>query len=78
MQIMIRFPNGQRRQQSFLHTDTIREIYKYVNSFGIPGIGQYQLVRSYPRKTYGHQQLAMTLRDAGFHPSVTLYIEKLQ
>jgi FAS-associated factor 2 len=75
---MIRFPNGQRRQQGFLHTDTIREIYKYVNSLGIPGIGQYQLVRSYPRKTYGHQQLAMTLRDAGFHPSVTLYIEKLQ
>ncbi|KAK1631799.1 hypothetical protein QYE76_006114 [Lolium multiflorum] len=76
--IMIRFPNGQRSQQGFLHTDTIREIYTYVNSLGIPGIGQYQLVRSYPRKTYGHQQLAMTLRDAGFHPSVTLYIEKLQ
>uniref|UniRef100_A0ACD5YEI6 Uncharacterized protein n=1 Tax=Avena sativa TaxID=4498 RepID=A0ACD5YEI6_AVESA len=76
--IMIRFPNGERRQQSFHHTDTIREIYKYVNSLGIPGIGQYQLVRTYPSKTYGHQQLAMTLRDAGFHPSVTLYIEQLQ
>uniref|UniRef100_A0ACD5Y141 Uncharacterized protein n=1 Tax=Avena sativa TaxID=4498 RepID=A0ACD5Y141_AVESA len=76
--IMIRFPNGERRQQSFRHTDTIREIYKYVNSLGISGIGQYQLVRSYPRKTYGHQQLAMTLRDAGFHPSVTLYIEQIQ
>lgn len=76
--IMIRFPNGERRQQSFRHTDTIKEIYKYVNSLGIPGIGKYQLVRSYPRKTYGHQQLEMTLGDAGFHPSVTLYIEQLQ
>ncbi|CAM0951942.1 unnamed protein product [Alopecurus aequalis] len=76
--IVIRFPNGERRQQSFCHTDTIREIYKFVNSLGIPGIGQYQLVRSYPRKTYGRQQLAMTLRDAGFHPGVTLYIEQLQ
>ncbi|KAI4989849.1 hypothetical protein ZWY2020_038212 [Hordeum vulgare] len=76
--IMIRFPNGERRQQSFRHTDTIREIYKYVHSLGIPGLGKYQLVRSYPRKTFGHQQLEMTLGDAGFHPSVTLYIEQLQ
>ncbi|EMS58440.1 FAS-associated factor 2-B [Triticum urartu] len=63
--VMIRFPNGERRQQSFRHTDTIREIYKYANSLGIPGIGKYQLVRSYPRKTYGHQQLEMNLGDAG-------------
>ncbi|VAI18793.1 unnamed protein product [Triticum turgidum subsp. durum] len=75
--VMIRFPNGERRQQSFGHTDTVREIYKYVNSLGIPGIGKYQLVRSYPRKTYGHQQLEMNLGDAGFRPSVTLYIEQL-
>ncbi|XP_066394528.1 plant UBX domain-containing protein 10-like [Miscanthus floridulus] len=76
--IMIRFPNGERRQQSFHHTDTIREVYRYVDSQGIPGIGSYQLVRSYPRKTYGQQQLGMTLGDAGFYPSVTLYLEQLQ
>uniref|UniRef100_J3MYJ9 UBX domain-containing protein n=2 Tax=Oryza brachyantha TaxID=4533 RepID=J3MYJ9_ORYBR len=76
--VMIRFPNGERKQQAFHHTDTIREIYRYVDSLVIPGIGNYQLVRSYPRKTYGRQQLEMTLQDAGFHPSVTLYIEQLQ
>uniref|UniRef100_A0A0D9XEY4 UBX domain-containing protein n=1 Tax=Leersia perrieri TaxID=77586 RepID=A0A0D9XEY4_9ORYZ len=76
--IMIRFPNGERKQQAFHHTDTIREIYRYVDSLGIPDIGSYQLVRSYPRKTYSRQQLGMTLQDAGFHPSVTLYIEQLQ
>ncbi|CAN6196378.1 unnamed protein product [Urochloa humidicola] len=76
--IMIRFPNGERRQQSFRHTDTIRDVYKFVDSLGIPGIGRYQLVRSYPRKTYGHQQLGMTLGDAGFYPSVALYIEQLE
>ncbi|RLN35000.1 plant UBX domain-containing protein 10-like [Panicum miliaceum] len=75
--IMIRFPNGERRQQSFRHTDTIRDVYRYVDSLGIPGIGSYQLVRSYPRKTYGQQQLGMTLGDAGFYPSVALYIEQL-
>ncbi|PUZ71222.1 hypothetical protein GQ55_2G297200 [Panicum hallii var. hallii] len=75
--IMIRFPNGERRLQSFRHTDTIRDVYRYVDSLGIPGIGSYQLVRSYPRKTYGEQQLGMTLGDAGFYPSVTLYIEQL-
>ncbi|KAK3133645.1 hypothetical protein QOZ80_6AG0539220 [Eleusine coracana subsp. coracana] len=76
--VLIRLPNGERRQQSFHHTDTIREIYSYVDSLRIQGIGSYQLVRSYPRKTYGHQQMGMTLRDAGFYPSVTLYIEQLQ
>ncbi|GJM98467.1 hypothetical protein PR202_ga15482 [Eleusine coracana subsp. coracana] len=76
--VLIRLPNGERRQQSFHHTDTIREIYRYVDSLRIQGIGSYQLVRSYPRKTYGHQQMGMTLRDAGFYPSVTLYIEQLQ
>ncbi|KAG8057155.1 hypothetical protein GUJ93_ZPchr0002g23254 [Zizania palustris] len=76
--IMIRFPNGERRQQAFHHTDTIREVYRYVDSLGIPGIGNYQLVRSYPRKTYGRQQPEMSLGDAGFHPSVALYIEQLQ
>ena len=40
---MIRFPNGERRQQSFRHTDTIRDVYRYVDSLGIPGIGSYQL-----------------------------------
>lgn len=76
--ILIRFPNGERRQQSFHHTDTIREVYRYVDSLSIAGIGSYQFVRSYPRKTYGQQQLGMTLRDAGFYPTVTLYIEQLQ
>ncbi|KAL6844712.1 hypothetical protein ACP4OV_025371 [Aristida adscensionis] len=76
--ILIRFPNGERRQQSFCQTDTIREIFRFVDSLGVPGIGGYQLVRSYPRKTYGHQQLGMTLRDAGLHPSATLYIEQIQ
>ncbi|CAL5087741.1 unnamed protein product [Urochloa decumbens] len=76
--IMIRFPNGERRQQSFRHTDTIRDVYRFVDSLGIPGIGRYQLVRSYPRKTYGQQQLGMTLGDAGFYPSVALYIEQLE
>jgi FAS-associated factor 2 len=75
---LIRLPNGERRQESFRHTDTIREIYKFVDSLGIQGIGSYQFVRSYPRKTYGQQQMGMTLRDAGFYPSVTLYIEQLQ
>ncbi|WVZ65346.1 hypothetical protein U9M48_014726 [Paspalum notatum var. saurae] len=76
--IMIRFPNGERRQQTFRHMDTIRDIYRYVDALGIQGVGSYQLVRSYPRKTYGQQQLGMTLGDAGFYPSVTLYIEQLQ
>ncbi|KAK3033491.1 hypothetical protein RJ639_032720 [Escallonia herrerae] len=74
-QILIRFPNGERKEQSFLSTDKIKVIYQYIDSLGLPGTGSYKLVSSFPRKVYGVDQIGMTLKDAGFHPRATLFLE---
>ncbi|KAK3037549.1 hypothetical protein RJ639_030357 [Escallonia herrerae] len=74
-QILIRFPNGERKEQSFLSTDKIQVIYRYIDSLGLPGTGSYKLVSSFPRKVYGVDQIGMTLKDAGFHPRATLFLE---
>ncbi|XP_010928213.1 plant UBX domain-containing protein 10 [Elaeis guineensis] len=76
--ILIRFPNGQRIEQSFLCTDTIRSIFRHIDSLDVPGIGSYRLISNFPRKVYGYEQLEMTLKDAGLHPSATLFLELLQ
>lgn len=76
MQILIRFPDGSRKEQSFLVSETIRSIYKYIDSQDLPGIGSYQLI-AFPKRIYGYEQLDMTLRDAGLYPTSALFLEKL-
>ncbi|OMO60011.1 hypothetical protein CCACVL1_24470 [Corchorus capsularis] len=76
-QILIRFPNGERREQSFASTDTILSVYRYIDSLGLPGLGNYRLISSFPRKIYGVDQMGMTLKDAGLLPRASLFLELL-
>ncbi|XAR67998.1 hypothetical protein NMG60_11002968 [Bertholletia excelsa] len=76
-QILIRFPSGERREQSFQCTDKIQAIYRYIDSLGMPGLGSYRLVSSFPRKVYGADQMGITLKDAGLHPKASLFLELL-
>ncbi|KAF2315890.1 hypothetical protein GH714_040685 [Hevea brasiliensis] len=76
-QILIRFPNGERREQSFFCSDKVQLIYKYIDSLGLPGIVNYRLISSFPRRIYGVDQMGMTLKDAGLHPKATLFLELL-
>lgn len=76
-QILIRFPNGERREQSFASTDKVQSIYRYIDSLGLPGIGNYRLISSFPRKVYGIDQMGMTLKDSGLHPRASLFLEAM-
>ncbi|KAL0341453.1 UNVERIFIED_CONTAM: Plant UBX domain-containing protein 10 [Sesamum calycinum] len=76
-QILIRFPNGERREHSFLSTDKIQEIYRYIDSLGLVGVGNYRLISNFPRKVYGADQMGMSLKDAGLHPKASLFLELL-
>ncbi|KAK9155109.1 hypothetical protein Sjap_002589 [Stephania japonica] len=73
--ILVRLPNGERREQSFQATDTIHSIYKYIDSLRLPGIGSYKLISGFPRRVYGHEQMRVTLKDAGLHPRASVFIE---
>lgn len=75
--ILIRFPNGERREKSFVSTDKVQAIYHYIDSLGLPGVGNYRLISSFPRKVYGVDQMGMTLKDAGLHPQASLFLEVL-
>ncbi|KAH6815757.1 hypothetical protein C2S51_020577 [Perilla frutescens var. frutescens] len=76
-QILIRFPNGERREHSFLSTDKIQAIYRYIDSLGLTAVGNYRLISNFPRKVYGVDQMSMTLKDAGLHPKASLFLEIL-
>lgn len=75
-QILIRFPNGERKGKTFSCVDKIKAIFTFIDSLGLPGIDRnYRLVSSFPRKAYGVDQMNMTLKDAGIYPEATLFIE---
>lgn len=76
-QILIRFPNGERREQSFSSTEKVQSIYRFIDSLSLPGIGNYRLVSSFPRKVYGVDQMGQSLKDAGLHPRASLFLETL-
>ncbi|KAK4749659.1 hypothetical protein SAY87_027108 [Trapa incisa] len=76
-QILIRFPDGKKREQSFLCSDELRSVCRYIDALGLPGIGSYRLVTNFPRKAFGVDQMGMTLRDAGLYPRASLFLEPL-
>ncbi|RDX58218.1 Plant UBX domain-containing protein 10, partial [Mucuna pruriens] len=76
-QILIRFPNGERREHTFLYTDKIQSIFSYIDSLGLPGIGNYRLISNFPRRAYGVDQMRMTLKEAGLYPKSSVFLEPL-
>ncbi|KAJ7945838.1 plant UBX domain-containing protein 10-like [Quillaja saponaria] len=74
-QILIRFPNGERREQTFFATDKIQSIFRYIDSLNLPGFGNYRLVSNFPTKVYGVDQMGVTLKDSGLHPRASLFVE---
>ncbi|KAG4932657.1 hypothetical protein AAZX31_17G084700 [Glycine max] len=76
-QILIRFPNGERREHTFLYTDRIQSIFSYIDSLGLPWIGNYRLISNFPRRAYGVDQMRMTLKEAGLYPKASVFLEPL-
>uniref|UniRef100_A0A7N0RAB2 UBX domain-containing protein n=1 Tax=Kalanchoe fedtschenkoi TaxID=63787 RepID=A0A7N0RAB2_KALFE len=75
--ILIRFPDGEKREQGFESTDKIEQLYWFIDSLALPGVGNYQLVSGLPRRTYGIEEMEMTLKEAGLHPRASLFLELL-
>ncbi|RVW52969.1 Plant UBX domain-containing protein 10 [Vitis vinifera] len=76
-QILIRFPNGERREHSFSVMDKVQSVYRYIDSLGLPGVGNYRLISSFPRRVYSVEEMGMTLKDACLHPRASLFLELL-
>jgi FAS-associated factor 2 len=74
-QVLVRFPNGVRKDRRFNSTVTIQSLYDYVDSLGLLEAESYSLVSNFPRVVYGQEKLTQSLKEAGLHPQASLFVE---
>ncbi|XP_020237227.1 plant UBX domain-containing protein 10 [Cajanus cajan] len=74
-QVLVRFPNGERKERRFNSTATIQSLYDYIDSLGCLEVESYSLVSNFPRVTYGQEKLTLSLKEAGLHPQASLFVE---
>ncbi|KAI3804497.1 hypothetical protein L1987_26077 [Smallanthus sonchifolius] len=74
-QVLVRLPNGERKGRRFNCTATIQSLYDFVDSSSSLEIGNYTLATNFPRVLYGRDKLSSTLKEAGLHPQVSLFVE---
>ncbi|KVH91766.1 plant UBX domain-containing protein 10-like [Cynara cardunculus var. scolymus] len=74
-QVLVRLPNGERKGRRFHHTATVQSLYDFIDSSGCLEIGTYTLATNFPRVLYGQEKLSSTLKEAGLHPQVSLFVE---
>ncbi|KAL5068489.1 hypothetical protein RYX36_019376 [Vicia faba] len=74
-QVLVRFPNGVRKERRFNSTVTIQSLYDYVDSLGCLEVENYSLVSNFPRVVYGQEKLTLSLKEAGLHPQASLFVE---
>lgn len=73
-QVLVRMPNGERRERRFQNCTKVSAIYDYVDSLGTLEAVKYNLVTNFPRVVYGPEKRGQTLKDAGLHPHASLFV----
>lgn len=73
-QVLIRLPNGERKERRFQSSAKVSTVYDYVDSLGTFDAVKYSLVTNFPRVVYGPEKQAMSLKDAGLHPHTSLFV----
>lgn len=71
----MRLPNGERKGRRFYCTATLQSLYVFIDSSSCLEVGNYTLATNFPRVLYGPDKLSSTLKDAGLHPQVSLFVE---
>lgn len=74
-QVLVRFPQGERKERRFHSTATIQNVYDYVDSLGCLDVESYSLVSNFPRVVYGPEKLSLSLKEVGLHPQASLFVE---
>ncbi|KAJ0106052.1 hypothetical protein Patl1_17437 [Pistacia atlantica] len=74
-QVLVRFPNGDRKERRFHSSAVVQSVYDYVDSLGCLEVEDYSLVSNFPRVVYGSDKLSLSLKEAGLHPQASLFVE---
>ncbi|KAK7290840.1 hypothetical protein RIF29_05573 [Crotalaria pallida] len=73
--VLVLFPNGERKGRRLDSTATIQSLYDYVDSLGCLETDSYNLVSNFPRVVYGQEKFTLSLKEAGLHPQASLFVE---
>ncbi|ERN16103.1 hypothetical protein AMTRI_Chr11g95210 [Amborella trichopoda] len=74
-EVLVRFPTGERKERRFHSSATIHSLYDYVDSLNCLNAEKYSLVTNFPRVVYGPDKFDLSLKVAGLHPQVSLYVQ---
>ncbi|CAB4032271.1 UBX domain-containing 7 [Paramuricea clavata] len=73
--IMLRYPNGKRKQKTFPSEAAILDLIKYVQNQGYSN-ERYELVTNFPRKKLSYMDSDLSLKDAGLFPRETVFVQE--
>ncbi|KAK7274582.1 hypothetical protein RIF29_15678 [Crotalaria pallida] len=63
--IVVRMPDGSRRERRFLKTDKLQLLFDFIDISGAVKPGSYRVVKSYPRRAYSTNDNSSTLNEVG-------------
>jgi len=73
-QLVIRLTDGSRLQRRFKKTDTLGNVFDFVDSSAHEITGDYDLVTNFPRRVFSER--AVTLEQAGLYPHGALFVQE--
>lgn len=72
--LAIRLPDGSRAERRFFSTDTIADVYDFVDTLEDLDEAEYSLITNFPRKNFARGD-GTSLADAGVHPNGALFVQ---
>eukprot|EP01118_Nematostelium_gracile_P004669 TRINITY_DN1556_c0_g1_i1.p1 TRINITY_DN1556_c0_g1~~TRINITY_DN1556_c0_g1_i1.p1 ORF type:complete len:466 (+),score=126.55 TRINITY_DN1556_c0_g1_i1:100-1497(+) len=75
--IQIRETNGNTMKRQFQKTDTVQMLYDFVSQYRTDGNAPFQLMTTFPKKTFTGEMLSMTLQQADLTPRANVIVALL-
>ena len=72
--LAVRLPDGSRAERRFHSTDTIADVYDFVDTLEELDEVSYSLVTNFPRRTFARSE-RVSLVDAGVHPNGAMFVQ---
>ena len=72
--LAIRLPDGSRAERRFYSTDTISDVYDFVDTLEQLDSSDYSLLTNFPRRTFDRTD-SVSLADAGVYPNGALFVQ---
>lgn len=74
-EVVLRFPDGQKKQLSLPASSTLKALVAFVESHGYTS-DKYELVTNFPRRRLSQLEIdTVTLKEAGLFPQETVFIQ---